>query len=103
MVEPELKFGFRFHRNSLRGKRVVQIMQCFILFFGQNWSGAGAKSFKILEPEPKNFDARSWSLKSEYWRNESGTQRTYWRYNCSVLEKLSREILIYYHVTIAEQ
>jgi len=50
MVEPELKFGFRFHRNSLWGKRVAQIMQCFILFFGPNWSGAGAKSFKILEP-----------------------------------------------------
>jgi len=67
MVEPELKFGFRFHRNSLWGKRVVQIMQCFIQFFGSNCSGAGAKSFKILEPEPKNFDARSRSLKIEFW------------------------------------
>jgi len=24
-----------------------------MFFFGPNWSGAGAKSFKILEPEPK--------------------------------------------------
>jgi len=33
MVEQELKIGFRFHGNSLWGKRVAQIMQCFILFF----------------------------------------------------------------------
>jgi len=69
MAEPELKFGFRFHRNSLWGKGVVQIMQCFILFFGPNWCGAGAKSSNVLELESKIFDARScsWSLKFEYW------------------------------------
>ena len=27
-----LKFGFRFHKYSLMGKRVVQIMQCFFYF-----------------------------------------------------------------------
>ena len=29
------------------------------------WSRS--QSFKILKPEPKNFDAWSWSLKFEYW------------------------------------
>jgi len=40
----------------------------------------------MLEPEPKNLDAWSWSrsLKFEYRLHSLGTQRTYWRYHCSV-------------------
>jgi len=40
-------------------------MQCFILFFGPNCSGAEAKSSMMLEPEPKNF--RCPELESEIW------------------------------------
>ena len=53
MVEQELKFGFRFHGNNLWGKRVAQIMQCFILFLEPNWSGAGAKKFWCSKLEPE--------------------------------------------------
>ena len=66
-VEPEpetsrrwsrsLKFGFRFHRDSLWGKEIyTNIIQCFFPFFGPNCSGAGTKKFRH----------RSWSLKFEY-------------------------------------
>jgi len=41
-----LEFGFRFHRHSLWGKRVIQIITMFFFwFFGPNCSGAGAKNF----------------------------------------------------------
>ena len=86
MVEPELKVGFLFHRNSWWGKRVVQIMQRFILFLDQiglepepKASRYWNRSQKILMP---GAGAGAWNLSTG--SNESGTQRTYWRYNCSV-------------------
>jgi len=46
----------------------------FFWFFGTNCSGTGAKSFWMLESEPKNFDVRSWSwsLKFEYQLHSPG-------------------------------
>ena len=38
----------------------------------------------VPEPEPKNLDPRSWSLKFEYRLHSFGAQRTYRRYHCSV-------------------
>jgi len=38
----------------------------------------------MLEPEQKNLDARSWSVKSEYRLLSLGMQKTYWRYHYSV-------------------
>jgi len=38
----------------------------------------------MLEPEPKKLDVCSRSLKFEYRLHSLGTQRTYWRYHCSV-------------------
>ena len=35
------------------GKRVVQIIQWFLVFNGPNRSGVGAKNFWVLEPEPE--------------------------------------------------
>jgi len=62
-LEPELEFGFRLHRNSLWGKRVVQIMQMFYSAFWTKlvWSrsqklqeiGTGAKKFWYPELEPE--------------------------------------------------
>jgi len=40
-----LKFGFRFHRHILWSKRVVPLLQWFLVFNGPNRSGAGAKKF----------------------------------------------------------
>jgi len=60
-----MKVGFRFHRHSLWGKRVVQIIQYFLGINGPNCFGAGAKNVQMLEPEPKNLLAWSWSLKFE--------------------------------------
>ena len=57
-----LKFGFRFHKDSLWGnlwgKRLIQIIWCFLWFFGPNCSGSGAKRLPKLrrpelEPEPE--------------------------------------------------
>jgi len=61
LAEPEIWFRF---------KRVIQIMQCFFLFFGPNRSRAGAKDLKMLEPETKKLDARS--LKFEYRLHSPG-------------------------------
>jgi len=44
----------------------------FFLFFGSNCSGPGAKNLKMLGPEPKELDARSWSLKFEYRLHSPG-------------------------------
>jgi len=38
----------------------------------------------MLESEPKKLDVWSRSLKFEYRLHSLGTQRTYWRYHCSV-------------------
>ena len=40
----------------------------------------------VLEPEPKTFNARSWSriLKFEYRIHSHGTQMAYWPYHCTV-------------------
>jgi len=62
-------------------------MQCFILFFldqiglqsGPKASRYWNRSQKILMPGDR---ARALDLSTG--SNESGTQRTYWRYNCSV-------------------
>jgi len=77
----------------------------FFRFFGPNCSGPGDKNHKMLEPETKisrywirrqksqdvgagdkNLDARSWnwSLKFENRLHSLGTQKTYWRFHCSV-------------------
>jgi len=40
-----LKFGFPFNRHSLLGKRVLRIIQWFLVFNGPNRPGAGAKNF----------------------------------------------------------
>jgi len=49
-----LKFEFPFNRHILCSKPVVQIMQWFLVFnFGPNRSGAGAKNFGCLKPEPE--------------------------------------------------
>jgi len=55
------------------GKRVLQIIQWFLFFNGPNHSGAGAKSFSRLEPEPNNLDARSRSRKFEFRLHSSDT------------------------------
>jgi len=48
----------------------------FFLFFWTKCSGAGAKNLKMLEPEPKKLDARSWSrsLKFEYRLHSPGSR-----------------------------
>ena len=48
-----VKFGFPFNRNGLWSKRVLQIIQWFLVFIDQ--------IFLETEPEPKNLDAWSWS------------------------------------------
>ena len=83
-----LKFGFRFHRDSLWGKRVIHILWCFLWYFEPNCSGTRAKSFQMLEPEPKNCNAQSWSrsLKFEYRLHtlaRQAKQRT--RTNCNLI------------------
>jgi len=46
MVEPKHEIWVPVHGDGLWGKRLIQIIQCFFLwFFGPNCSGAGAKSF----------------------------------------------------------
>ena len=52
-VSRSLEFGFRFHRRSLWGKRVVQTVQWILVVNGPNHSGAGAKN------------VGAWSLKFE--------------------------------------
>jgi len=44
MVRPELKFGFWFHRHDLLGKRVVRIIQWFLVFNEPNRPVAVAKN-----------------------------------------------------------
>ena len=51
-----LKFGFRFHRRSLWGKRVYPILQWFWFSMDQI----------VLEPEPKTSPCRNWSVKFEF-------------------------------------
>jgi len=53
MVEPLPKIWVPFNKHSLLGKRVVQIKQLFLVFNGLNRTGAGAKNFWRLEPEPE--------------------------------------------------
>ena len=52
-----LKFGFQYQRRRLWVKRVVQIIQLFLVFNGPNRSGAGSGA--------KNLNAWSWSLESD--------------------------------------
>jgi len=56
-----LTFGFRFHRPSLLGTLVLQIMQWFSLLNGPGHYGTGAKNFRCLELEPS---AEAWYLSS---------------------------------------
>jgi len=48
-----LKFGFRFHRGSFLGKRLMQIMQYFYHFLDQIVLEPESKSSRILMPEPE--------------------------------------------------
>jgi len=54
-----LKFGFRFHRHSLWGKGVVQMIQWFSVFNGPNNSGAGAKKLLDVQSVQELFMPRS--------------------------------------------
>jgi len=65
-----LKFGFRFHRRSLWGKRVLQIIQWFLVFGGPIVLEPQTNT-SMLEPQPKKLDARS--LKFEFRLHSPGS------------------------------
>ena len=70
-----LKFGFRFHRHSLWGKRIVQTIQWFLVLNGPNRSGSEPKlKLPDIGAGAKNLDVWSWSriLKFEFWLHRPG-------------------------------
>jgi len=46
--------------------------QWFLVFNGPNRSGAGVTNFYMLDPEPRNSDAQSWSLKFTFRLHSPG-------------------------------
>jgi len=99
-----LKFGFRIHRDSLWGKRVIQIIQCFFLIFWTKlfWSrsqklldvGAGTKKFRCpeLDPEPEICVPAP-----QPWYTENLLALSLLcDLRCSAMETLSWELLIYF-------
>jgi len=80
------KFGFRIHRDSQLGKKIIQI-KCFFLIFWTKlfWSrrqksvdvGAGAKKFRCPE--------------LEIWLHSFGVQKTYAQTWCALVSLLTKQ------------
>jgi len=66
MVEPEPEIRVPVPQTYLWGKRLVQIIQWFLVFNGPNRSGADSGAKEMLEPGPKNIDAWSRSLRFQF-------------------------------------